>query len=82
MSGKHSRHKKLKNLTPDELELDRLLTEDKLLTRYWYDRMSGRLNWVAGEKELTYRRFDEISEQIRRLLTKPVVAWFARLVDD
>jgi len=71
---------KWKKFRPDSTqEIEDLLSAEKRLTGYWYQRMSGQVAWMPGEKDTLMRRMDELSIQIRKAQGGAAAAWFAGL---
>jgi hypothetical protein len=60
---------KWKKLRPDSnQELEDDLHAERRLTADWYDRMTGAINWMEGEKESVRIQMDAISERINALI--------------
>lgn len=53
--------------TPQEMELGRLLNNEKALTEKWYQRMSGEMKWLPGEKQEFGKMFSSLEERIHQL---------------
>jgi hypothetical protein len=64
-----AKKKSWKKLRPDSnQELEDDLHAERRLTADWYDRMTGSINWMEGEKESVRIQMDAISERINALI--------------
>jgi len=60
-----SKKNKWKRLRPDGNEyLEDLLRKEKMLTAYWYQRISGAVPWKPGERETLNAEMDALSMQV------------------
>ena len=54
-------------------ELDEALAQDKIVTAYWYHRISGQVPWMPGEREVVNRMMDAAAARVRSLMSKDVI---------
>lgn len=61
---------RMDQLTPQQIELERLLRNEKKLTTEWYARISGAIPWASGERERMAELQDRIAMQIEHFIGK------------
>lgn len=75
----HGKSVKRSQLTPIQVEIEELLTEEKRLTREWYLKMSGEMPWGNTSRAEYASRFESIEGSVRALQAGETARWFSTL---
>jgi len=61
--------------------LYRLLTQEKLMMRRWYEGMSGAWNWTKPERAAIEAGLDHLSLQITSIIGRPEAKELQKVLD-